>query len=67
MSTVVINVDDRSSAKLFLDLAKKMHLKARILTEGQKESLALRSIMEERAGETTLPVQTALDILRKVK
>ena len=48
MSTIVINVDDKSSAKLFLDLARKLECKARVLTEEQKEDIALLSMMEER-------------------
>jgi len=66
MSTIVINVDDRSSAKLFLDLAKKLNFKARILTEDQKEDWALSSMMEARKGEQALPVESALDILAKI-
>src|SRR2546423_461654 len=49
MSTIVINVDDKSSVKLFLDLARKLQIKARVLTDEQKESWALLSMMEERA------------------
>lgn len=67
MSTIVIDVDDKSSAKLFLDLAKKLHIKARILTETQKEEFALLTMMNERDSEPTLPAASALAILKKVK
>lgn len=67
MSTVVINVDDKSSAKLFLDLAKKLHFKAKVLTDSQKEDWALRSMMESRNNESVLPVESTLEILKKVK
>jgi hypothetical protein len=67
MSTIVINVDDKSSAKLFLDLAKKLRFKARILTDQQNEDWALLSMMESRDKEPALPVQSALDILSKIK
>jgi hypothetical protein len=67
MSTIVIDVDDQSSAKLFLDLAKKMHFKARLLTEQQKEEWALLSMMEERSNEPSLPIESALKILSKYK
>lgn len=67
MNTIVINVDDKSSAKLFLDLARKLHFKARLLTEEQKEDVALLSIMEERSGEPALPIESALKILNKKK
>ena len=67
MSTIVINVDDKSSAKLFLDLAKKLRFKARILNERQKEDWALLAMMEAREIEPALPVESALDILRGIK
>jgi mRNA interferase RelE/StbE len=67
MSTIVINVDDKSSAKLFLDLAKKLRFKARILTDQQKEDWALLAMMEARDKEPALPVESALDILRGIK
>ncbi len=65
MSTIVINVDDKSSAKLFLDLAKKLHFKASVLTEEQREDMALWSMMKDRENEPTVPVEKALEILRK--
>ena len=67
MSTIVINVDDKSSVKLFLDLARKLNFKARLLTEGQKEDLALLSMMEERSNEPFLPVESTLKILSAIK
>ncbi len=67
MSTIVINVDDKSSAKLFLDLAKKLRFKARILTDQQKEDWALLAMMASRDKEPALPVESALDILSKIK
>ena len=67
MSTIVINIDDNSSVKLFLDLARKMHFKARVLTEEQKEDWALLSMMEERSKEPSLPIESTLKILSKIK
>ena len=67
MSTIVINVDDKSSAKLFLDLAKKLRFKARILTDQQKEDWALLAMMESRDKEPVMLVESALDILSKIK
>ncbi len=64
MKTIVINVDEKSSAKLFLDLAKKMHFKARVLTDRQKEEWALLAMMNAREKEPELPVESVLDILR---
>jgi hypothetical protein len=63
MSTIAINVDDKSSAKLFLDLAKKLRFKARVLTEQQKKDWELLSMMEERSKEPALPLENTLKIL----
>ncbi|MDQ3112162.1 MAG: hypothetical protein M3R17_19940 [Bacteroidota bacterium] len=48
MKTLVINVDSDSSAKLLIDLAKKMHFKARLLSDQQKEDAGLLAMMKER-------------------
>ena len=42
MKTVVIKVDDNSSAKLFLDLAKKLNFKARVLTDKENEDVPMK-------------------------
>ncbi|CAN5898601.1 hypothetical protein BH11BAC7_BH11BAC7_18620 [soil metagenome] len=67
MKTLVINVDSDSSAKLLIDLAKKMHFKARILSDQQKEDAGLLAMMEERKNEKTTSVSKTLAILRKLK
>jgi hypothetical protein len=67
MKTLIINVDNDSSAKLIIDLAKKLHLKARILSKKQKEDAGLLAMMEERKKDQTVPVTKTLDILRKIK
>ncbi len=67
MRTVVINVDTPSSAKLLLELAKKLNFKARLLSDTQKEDIALLSIMESRKDEVALPVSKAYDTLRKIR
>ena len=67
MSTIVIDVDDKSSVKLFLDLARKLHFKATVLTDAQKEDWALLSMMQERSDEPAVPVEQTLEILGRVK
>ncbi|HKR07254.1 MAG TPA: hypothetical protein VJY62_21650 [Bacteroidia bacterium] len=67
MKTILIHVDENSSAKLFMDLAKKLNFKARILNETLKEDAALLAIMEERKNEKTFPISKSYDILKKVK
>ena len=63
MSTIVIDIDDKSSVKLFMDLAQKMHFKVKVLTEAQKEDWALLQMMEKREGEQLLTIESALSIL----
>ena len=67
MKTLLINIDDHSSMKLFIELAKKLHFKTHLLSEQQKEDVALLNLMNERSSEKSLPVKTAYDILRKIK
>lgn len=67
MKTLVINVDSDSSAKLLIDLAKKLHFKARILSDQQKEDAGLLAMMEERKKEKPVPIAKTLSILRKIK
>jgi hypothetical protein len=67
MKTLVINVDDESSAKLFLGLAKKLHFNAHVLSKEEKEDMALLIMMKERSKEQPLPVKSAYTILKKVK
>ena len=67
MSTIVIDVDDKSSAKLFLDLARKMHFKAQVLTEQQREDWTILSMMNERSNEPELPIESTFEILKKAK
>ena len=67
MSTIVIDIDDKSSVKLFMDLAKKLHFKAKVLTDAQKEDWALLHMMEKREGEQLMPIESALGILGENK
>lgn len=67
MRTLVINVDTDSSAKLFIELAKKLHFKARILSDEKKEDAGLLAMMEERKNDETIPVSKIYDLLRKTK
>ncbi len=67
MSTVVIEVDDKVSLKLFMDLAKKLQLKAKVLTETQKEDFALLSMMEQRKNDESVDVNSTLELLSKIK
>jgi hypothetical protein len=66
MRTLVIDVDTDSSAKLFVELAKKLHFKARILSDEKKEDAGLLAMMAERKEDEAVPVSKTYDILRKI-
>ena len=66
MKTLMINVDNDSSLKLLLQLAKKLHFKARVLSEEQKEDAGLLAMMEDREGDDIIPVSKIYAQLRKV-
>ena len=63
----MINVDNDSSVKLLMELAKKLHFKARILSEEQKEDAGLLAMMEDRKDDETVPASKIYEQLRKVK
>lgn len=67
MKTLVINIDDDSSVKLFLELAKKFRFNAHVLNEEQREDMALLTAMKARSKEEPLPVKSAYSILKRVK
>ncbi|MHB8258912.1 MAG: hypothetical protein ACYDCN_01615 [Bacteroidia bacterium] len=67
MRTLVINVDTDSSAKLFVDLAKKLHFRARILSDEEDADAGLLAMMAERKDDEIVPVSKTYHILRKVK
>lgn len=67
MKTLMINVDNDSSLKLLMDLAKKLHFKARVLSEEQKEDAGLLAMMEQRKYDEAIPVSKIYEQLRKVK
>ena len=67
MKTIIINADTDSSAKLFFELAKKLRLPVRILSDRKKDDAALLALMEERKNDATEPIQKTYDLLKKVK
>ncbi|MBI3510414.1 MAG: hypothetical protein HY064_07100 [Bacteroidetes bacterium] len=67
MKTLVINVDNDSSARLLIELAKKLHFKTRILSDEKKEDVGLISMMMERESDELIPVSRSLDILKKIR
>ncbi|MGC9331961.1 MAG: hypothetical protein ACP5DZ_08825 [Bacteroidales bacterium] len=52
MDTVILNSDSKSDLKLLINLAKKLGIKAKFLSEEEKEEIGiLNAIKQERTGE----------------
>ena len=53
MQTAIINSNSKADLKLLLDIAKKIGLTAKILTEAEKEEMGLvNAIKQGRTGES---------------
>jgi hypothetical protein len=66
MKTIVINTENESIAKLLSDLAKKLGLSSKILTDKKKEDLALMRAIDEGMKGEKLPVNTSYAIIDKL-
>lgn len=67
MQTIVFNVDNSCSAQLFIELAKKLKFKARLLSDTQKEDIAFLGMMEERKHEPAQPISKTYKLLKNRK
>lgn len=47
MAALVVQTKDRSEMKLVMDVLKKMRIRARVLTESEKEDYALGLLIEQ--------------------
>jgi len=47
METVLLNSDSRSDMKLLLDLAKKIGIRARVITESEIEDIGLANAIKQ--------------------
>jgi hypothetical protein len=57
MKTVILNSDSKTDLKLLMDLAKKIGVKSRILSESEIEEIGLANSM--RVGRTNEFVDTS--------
>jgi hypothetical protein len=57
MQTVILNSDSKTDIKLLLDLAKKIGIKSRVLSENEIEEMGL--VNSIRLGRTNKYVDTA--------
>lgn len=67
METIVINVKTQKDRILFTSLAKRLKLKARVLTLGDKEDIALAYAIDEGRETGYVSEETVLNTLSKVK
>jgi hypothetical protein len=65
MESIVINVKTESDKSLFYTLAQRLHLKAKVLTDEDKEDYGLlKAMMEGKTGEY-IDTERYLNKLRK--
>ena len=64
MSTLIINSDNKEDLKLFKELAKRLGLSTKILTEEEKEDHALLLMMKEADLTKTVSEESILKKLR---
>jgi len=62
MKTVIVNIPEEKEM-FFLSLLKEFRFKTRVLTNEDKEDIALLAIMLQREKEEALPVETTGQIL----
>jgi hypothetical protein len=66
MKTVVINAEDDNVAKLLTSLAKRMGLKSFVLSDQEKEDIALIHAIDEGMKSEKLPLKSSYDIIDKL-
>ena len=64
MQTVILKSDSKTDLKLLLDLAKKIGVKSRVLSESESEEIGLVNAI--KSGRTKEYVETAT-FIKKIK
>lgn len=65
MKTIIIKSKKDSSSKLLIEIAKKMGMKARVLTDEEMEDIVLGKLIDEAAADTEeVGEEEGLKILR---
>lgn len=65
METVLLNSDSRSDMKLLLDLAKKIGIKARVITESEIEDIGLANAIKQGRTNEYIDNEAFLKKLQK--
>lgn len=63
METLVIDVNSKEDKKVFTTLAKRLHLKMRVITQSEKEDLGLALAIEEGLKSGYVDEKTVMDTL----
>jgi hypothetical protein len=64
MKTFVVSIEKKDEL-FFVELLKKFRMKARVLSEEDKEEMALAEWIDEGMNSEDVPVETVLKHLRK--
>jgi hypothetical protein len=67
MSTIAIEVKSKEDVKLFASLAKRLKLRARVLTLEEKEDIALAYAIDEGRESGYVSEETVLQTLSEIK
>ena len=65
MEAVLLNSDSRSDMKLLLDLAKKIGIKARVITESEIEDIGLANAIKQGRTNEYIDNEAFLKKLQK--
>jgi hypothetical protein len=67
METLVIDINSKEDKRIFTSLAKRLHLKARILTQEEKEEIGLAIAIDEGMKSGYVDENTIMKTLAKHK
>ncbi len=65
METIIINTKDKSTAKLIVELVKKLGEKSKVLTDEQQEDFLFGQLMKSEKTGTKVTRNTIFKKLRK--
>ena len=65
MQTLILNGESASDIKLIAEIAKKMGLKAKILSEEEKEDVGMLNAIKKRRTKKYIDTESFISKLRK--
>jgi len=67
METIVIDINSKEDKRIFTSLAKRLQLRARILTPDEKEDIGLAFAIDEGRKSGYVDEKTVMDTLGNLK